>query len=124
MSPLLAVLVLVLVSGCASQPPPSPLAPGFLAGLVHGLVAPIAFVVSLFNPDIRLYAFPNSGVGYDFGFLLGLAVWGGGAATSGRGGGDADDDEVNRLRVKVRRLRRRLRGTDGGPRPTTPPSST
>src|SRR5689334_4095117 len=109
MWPRLAVLVLVvLVSGCASQPPPSPLAPGFLAGLGHGLVAPIAFLVSLLNPDVRVYAFPNAGVGYDFGFLVGLIMWGGGVASSGRGGGDPED-EVSRLRAKVRRLRRRLR---------------
>jgi hypothetical protein len=58
----LAILVLVLVSGCATQPPPSPLDPGFLTGLLHGLIAPIAFVISLFTDDVRLYAFPNAGV--------------------------------------------------------------
>jgi hypothetical protein len=116
MSPLLAAIVLVLVSGCASQPPPSPLAPGFLPGLGHGLIAPIAFVVSLFNTDVRLYAFPNSGVGYDVGFLLGLTVWAGGAATTGRRGGtDSEgEEEVSRLRRKVRRLRTRLRTTEAG----------
>lgn len=111
--PLLAALVLVLVSGCATQPPPSPLGPGFLVGLLHGLGAPVAFVISLFTDDMRVYAFPNAGVWYDAGFLLGLTVWGGGAATTGRGGGNGDEDdseeETARLRRKVRRLRRRLR---------------
>ena len=103
-------LVVVLAGGCASQPPPSPLGPGFVVGVLNGLVAPVAFIGSLFDPDIRIYAFPNSGVWYDLGFLLGLALWGGGAATTGRGGADNTNDEVNRLRGKVRRLRRRLRG--------------
>jgi len=80
-------------------------------GFLNGLVAPIAFVVSLFNSDIRVYAFPNAGLWYDFGFLLGLVAWGGGGAAAA--GGNADDehsDEVYQLRRKVRRLRRRLRG--------------
>ena len=113
MSPLLAAFVLVLVSGCATQPPPSPLGPGFLVGLLHGLGAPVAFIISLLTDDMRIYAFPNVGVWYDAGFLLGLAVWGGGAATTGRGDGSGEDDsedESARLRRKVRRLRRRLRG--------------
>ena len=77
----LAVLVLVTLAACAHQPPTLPLmkVPGFWSGLWHGLIAPIAFVVSLFG-DARMYAFPNSGVWYDFGFLLGIGVWGGGAA--------------------------------------------
>ena len=111
--PLLAVLVLFLVSGCAMQPPPSPLGAGFLVGLLHGLIAPFAFVGSLLLDDVRVYAFPNAGVWYDAGFLLGLTIWGGGAATTGRGGGNGEDDseeETARLRRKVRRLRRRLRG--------------
>ncbi len=53
-------------------------APGFWHGLVHGLVAPFAFVGSLFT-DVRMYAWPNRGPWYDFGFLLGIAVWAGGA---------------------------------------------
>jgi hypothetical protein len=111
MSALLAALVLVvLVSGCATQPPLSPLGPGFLAGLLHGLGAPIAFVGSLVLDDVRPYAFPNAGVWYDGGFLLGLTIWGGGAATTGRGGGSGGEEETARLRRKVRRLRRRLRG--------------
>ena len=107
-----AAVILVLVSGCAAQPPPAPLGPGFLEGLLHGLAAPLAFVGSLLLDDVRLYAFPNAGVWYDAGFLLGLTVWGGGAATArrGDGSGDDDEDETVRLRRKVRRLRRRLRG--------------
>ncbi len=73
---------LLLLSACAAQPPGSPGAPAFWSGLGHGLVAPIAFIVSLFNDDVRMYAFPNDGRWYDFGFLIGISAWGGGAAAS------------------------------------------
>ena len=81
-----ALLVAAALAGCAVQPPGQPGAPGFWNGLLHGAVAPIAFVVSLFDDDVRMYAFPNSGRWYDFGFLLGfLVIWGGsGAAANGR----------------------------------------
>ena len=75
---LLAALTITLVA-CASQPPGQPGAPAFLSGLWHGVIAPIAFLVSLFDNDVRMYAVPNAGRWYDFGFLLGLGVWGGGA---------------------------------------------
>ena len=74
----LAVLAIGLVA-CASQPPGQSGAPAFLSGLWHGVIAPVAFVISLFDNDVRMYAFPNAGRWYDFGFLLGLGVWGGGA---------------------------------------------
>jgi len=77
----LALLLLASLAACAHQPelPRLGEVPGFFGGLWHGLIAPIAFVGSLFT-DVRMYAFPNSGGWYDFGFLLGLGVWGGGAA--------------------------------------------
>lgn len=78
-----AVLTIGLVA-CASQPPGQSGAPAFLAGLWHGVIAPIAFVISLFDPDVRMYAFPNAGRWYDFGFLLGIGVWGGGAGAASR----------------------------------------
>ena len=78
---LLAVLVL---AGCAHQPSvPSILGghPGFFLGLFHGLVAPFAFVGSLFS-DVSIYAWPNNGGWYNFGFLLGGSAWMGGAAAT------------------------------------------
>ena len=72
----------LLLSACAAQPAGSPGAPAFWSGLGHGLIAPIAFIVSLFNDDVRMYAFPNDGRWYDFGFLLGISTWGGGVAAS------------------------------------------
>jgi hypothetical protein len=79
----LAVLAIGLVA-CASPPPGQPGAPAFLSGLWHGVIAPIAFLISLFDNDVRMYAFPNAGRWYDFGFLLGIGIWGGGAGAAGR----------------------------------------
>ena len=52
---------------------------GFFAGLWHGLILPITFIISLFDSDIRIYETNNSGLWYDFGFILG--------ASSSLGGG-------------------------------------
>ena len=58
---------------------PGALPAGFLAGLWHGLISPITFIVSLFNPNIRIYETRNSGRWYDFGFLIGASIiFGGG----------------------------------------------
>ena len=48
--------------------------PGFLMGLVHGFISLFSLVGSLFL-DIRIYGFPNSGSGYDVGFVLGAALF-------------------------------------------------
>lgn len=45
--------------------------PGFFLGLWHGALAPWTLVLRLFL-DIKMYAFPNAGWFYDFGFLIGL----------------------------------------------------
>jgi hypothetical protein len=80
-----ALVLLAAVAACAHQPRPPPLldVPGFWSGLGHGVIAPVAFVVGLFK-DVRMYAFPNSGGWYDFGFLIGIGVWGGGAVSRRR----------------------------------------
>ena len=57
----------------------APNAPGFLMGLWHGLIFPLAWIVSLFAPNIAIYAVPNNGGWYDFGYFLGIVVFGVGA---------------------------------------------
>jgi hypothetical protein len=44
---------------------------GFWIGLWHGLIAPITFLVSLFNAGVRIYEVNNTGRWYEFGFILG-----------------------------------------------------
>ena len=67
---------LVLVS-CASQPPSAAYdPPGFFSGLLHGLLIVFSFVGGWFS-DVRIYAYPNTGGWYDFGYLIGTSVWSG-----------------------------------------------
>ncbi|HVI05218.1 MAG TPA: hypothetical protein VM711_03885 [Sphingomicrobium sp.] len=57
-------------------------APGFWLGLWHGFIFPVAWVVSLFTDKVAIYAVPNSGGWYDFGYFLGIVVFGVGAKRS------------------------------------------
>jgi len=71
------------LAACAKQPLPAweSDVPGFWMGLVHGFIAPVSLIGHLFDHSIRVYAFPNSGGWYDFGFVLGIgAILGGGAS--------------------------------------------
>ena len=78
-----ALASLTLLAACASQIDAGVAqdaeAPGFLWGLWHGFVFPWAWIGSLFDPDIAVYAVPNKGGWYDFGFFLGITVLGGGS---------------------------------------------
>ncbi|MBW2664359.1 MAG: hypothetical protein JRD93_20880 [Deltaproteobacteria bacterium] len=56
---------------------------GFWAGVWHGLIAPIVFIVSLFNSSVGIYEINNNGRWYDFGFMIGISgSLGGGGASS------------------------------------------
>lgn len=56
---------------------------GFWAGLWHGMIAPFAWIGSLFYDDIAIYAINNNGGWYDFGFVLGIGgIVGGGSRAS------------------------------------------
>jgi hypothetical protein len=77
---LIAVLLLSL-TGCAArpnelvnQPAEGVSVAGFWLGLWHGVISPIAFIVSLFNPTVGVYEVHNNGGWYNFGFLLGAAI--------------------------------------------------
>ncbi len=80
---LAAILLLALalsLASCATQTVPNVhRPPGFLMGLVHGFISLFSLIGSLFF-DTRIYGFPNSGSGYDVGFVLGAAVFYGGIA--------------------------------------------
>jgi hypothetical protein len=49
---------------------------GFWAGAWHGLICPIAFVISFFDHKVSIYEVHNNGHWYDFGFILGAGAWG------------------------------------------------
>jgi hypothetical protein len=62
----------------------APSAPGFLLGVWHGFIFPVAWIVSLFTDKVAIYAVPNNGGWYDFGYFLGIVVFGVGARKGGR----------------------------------------
>jgi len=76
------VILAIVLASCAHQPIAEAYdPPAFFMGFWHGLVAPLALIAHIFDSSIRVYAFPNSGGWYDFGFLLGI----GGLSIGGAG---------------------------------------
>ena len=77
------VAAVLLLSACATQidagVASGPDVPGFWWGLWHGFIFPFAWIGSLFSDDIAIYAVPNQGGWYDFGFFCGITVLGGGS---------------------------------------------
>ncbi len=77
-------LLLLAAAGCAAGNERFAAEPaGFWAGLWHGLICVITFVVSLFNDQVRVYEIHNSGHLYDLGFVLGAMIAFGGSCGSG-----------------------------------------
>lgn len=109
MTRLLALPACLLASACAATQAPdavAPNAPGFLLGLWHGFIFPVAWVVSLFTDKVAIYAVPNNGGWYDFGYFLGIVVFGVGAKRSHtvyrdrviyRGGGPVIDSTARKV---------------------------
>lgn len=79
---LLLALVILFVScapqhiDCASQVKTV----GFWYGLWHGVITPVTFVISLFSDSVEIYAVNNNGGWYNFGFVIGLGLLGGGGS--------------------------------------------
>jgi hypothetical protein len=72
----LCVFILIIVtSSCAPGNTRFDAKPaGFWAGLWHGLICVITFIISLFSKSVTMYEVSNSGGWYNFGFLLGAAI--------------------------------------------------
>jgi hypothetical protein len=81
----ITVLLLSLAVGCTAGPhsrfveKPA----GFWAGLWHGLICVVTFIISLFNDSVKIYEVNNSGRWYDLGFILGACVALGGTGKAG-----------------------------------------
>jgi hypothetical protein len=83
----LALPSCLLASGCAATQASGAVAaaaPGFWLGLWHGFIFPVAFIVSLFTDQISVYAVPNNGGWYNFGYFVGIVFLGVGARSSKR----------------------------------------
>ena len=75
---LVVLLCVASLGACATQASSGVAsdAPGFLLGVWHGFIFPVAWLLSLFLPDVAIYAVPNNGGWYDFGYFLGIVVFG------------------------------------------------
>ncbi|HJZ40628.1 MAG TPA: hypothetical protein VJ203_09710 [Bacteroidales bacterium] len=77
---LFVIVCMALLASCANNEVVDPCLTGhkygFWGGLLHGIIAPIDFVLMLFRDNITLYAQNNNGAWYAFGFLIGSGGWG------------------------------------------------
>ena len=77
---LFALLSIVFFSACAKKEIVDACLEGqtygFLGGLWHGIIAPIDFVIMLFNEKVTVFAQNNNGAWYTLGFLIGSGGWG------------------------------------------------
>lgn len=85
------VLALIALVGCtASSYDPIRASEGqeeasFFRGLWHGMIAPIAFIISIFNSEVSIYEAVNNGFLYNLGFIIGLSMsFGGSGGAAGR----------------------------------------
>lgn len=88
----LLAMILLSLTACAAGPnqmvnteDPDGQVAGFWRGLWHGIIAPVTFLISLFNANVGVYEVHNTGGWYNFGFLLGLTIiFGGGGGGASR----------------------------------------
>ena len=80
--PVLAIIILALViTSCAPGNEKFDIDPaGFWAGLWHGLISFVTFIISLFNDKVNIYEISNSGWPYNLGFILGIMIIYGGSS--------------------------------------------
>jgi hypothetical protein len=85
------LLALALLAGCAPGPNELAKSPdadgkvaGFWAGLWHGIIAPITFIISLFTRKVSFYEVHNNGNWYNLGFVLGAGILTGGGFLGSR----------------------------------------
>ncbi len=72
----LFLLMTLFLTACAqhNQLQETAGAAGFWAGLWHGLILPVSFIISLFESNIGIYEVHNNGNWYNFGFVLGIWI--------------------------------------------------
>ena len=106
---LLVGLVLILVASCAPGNARYSVDTGrpanFWAGLWHGLIIVITFIVSLFTSDVRIYESNNVGWAYNLGFILGccMSLGAGARSATHRKARKRDWDEFgDQIAAKVR----------------------
>ncbi len=103
-------LLLLLIAGCAPGHERFIMnSAGFWAGLWHGFICLFTFIISLFADSVHMYEVNNVGGWYDFGFVLGAAIFFGSGCRSAKkkhicSEGDLDWDEIgDKVEEKIRR---------------------
>jgi len=103
------ILLLLLVAACAPGNERFVAGPaGFWAGLWHGLICVFTFIISLFSDSVSMYEVNNTGGWYNFGFLLGAAIFLGSGGRSAKKKricveGDLDWDKIgDKVEEKIR----------------------
>jgi hypothetical protein len=84
---LLLVALLAACTATQTTGTTGTIARSVLTGFWHGFISPIAFIVSIFSEQVRIYACPNAGRWYDLGFMLGIGGLSGGVFSGARAGG-------------------------------------
>jgi hypothetical protein len=74
---------------------------GFWAGLWHGLICVVTFIISLFTDSVRMYEVNNTGNWYNLGFLLGAAIILGGSRGPRKSKKRKREKEWEEIGVKV-----------------------
>ena len=101
----IGLLALMTLTGCAAGNEKYLEDPaGFLAGLWHGLILVVTFIISLFSDGVHVYEGTNTGALYDLGFVLGAAIFFGGSGSSHKirkKAGRAKEKEWNEFSEKV-----------------------
>jgi hypothetical protein len=89
---IIVVLALVFLASCApgsnelmNSANKEGVVAGFWRGLWNGIIAPVTFVISIFNKNVQMYEVHNNGAWYNFGFILGVMIIFGGGAGGARG---------------------------------------
>ena len=97
------VLLVFLASGCAAGPESrfAEKPAGFWAGLWHGLICVVTFVISLFTDSVGIYEANNTGGWYNFGFLLGIFILMSGGGSCRRKKKTAEEKEWDEVAEKV-----------------------
>ncbi|MFH1039379.1 MAG: hypothetical protein V1789_12015 [PVC group bacterium] len=106
---MVCLLAVIVIAGCAAGPASrfAEHPAGFWAGLWHGLICIVTFVISLFTKNVQMYEINNTGGWYNFGFLLGVCIIFGGSWGAGckrKSPAEVEWDEIGeKLERKVRR---------------------
>lgn len=76
-----ALIAMLFLTSCAAGNERFVMDPaGFWAGLWHGFISLVTFIISLFNSDVTIYEVNNSGWSYNLGFILGVMIFYGGSS--------------------------------------------